>query len=148
MHIPFSKDRLLAESLSVDKTGPRRDYSPQLQQQQGVSLASCADTRQAQGAAYCFRTMALSSQCLSRRVSKCTIQMLDRYSTCWCDPTAGLLLNSKYDPVRQQLQQKRAKSRSGGCLEQSEDRKSTVPVTVGTTVTSCPNVKFCQDTKI
>ena len=46
--------------------------------------------------------------------------------------------------VRQRL----VKSRSGGCLEQSEDRKSTVKVTVGTTVTLCPDVKFCQDTEI
>ena len=41
-------------------TGSRRDYSTRLQQQQGVSLPSCADARQAKGAAYRVQRMALS----------------------------------------------------------------------------------------
>ena len=59
-----------------------------------------------------------------------------------CCLTAGLPFDSKSGPVRQQLQQKLVKPRSGGCLERSGDRKFTVWVTIATTVTSSqmPNV--------
>ena len=60
----------------------------------------------------------------------------------YCTST-GLLLNSKYGPVRQKRQSKLVKSRSGRCLDRSEHRSFTVQVTVSTTVTlsQMPNVE-------
>ena len=69
VHIPFSKGETICRNLLTRKADKERisDVINPLESHSGwVCLPSCADARQAEGAAYSFRTMALSSQCLSR----------------------------------------------------------------------------------
>ena len=119
MHIPFSKDRLLAESeacLLTRKTDKERVpdviYSTRLPQQLGVSLPSCAGSTGRRCSVLLSNGWLLAaSVCLVTAVScviKCTIQMLYSLSTCWC-PTPDLPLNRRYGPVRQQQEQKLVK---------------------------------------
>ena len=92
------------------RTGPRRGYSTQLQQQLGVATNL---RRRSTGTILLPNGWLLADgSCLVTAACDVTkyVQMRYRCWTCWCCPTPGLPLNSKYGLVRQQLQQKLVKS--------------------------------------